>query len=321
MGGSVLAQAPGTPTPAAPTPPVPPTPSSTLATPAPPAAPIPSLAAVLTRAGEYALAYESRFSLLVAEEDYYQRADRPPQAGNANQARTSNPSGSFDIGGRRARRLRSDYLLVKSDEGGWLPFRDVFEVDGRKVRDREDRMVKLLLSPSPSALDRARRLMDESTRYNLGRVVRTINIPTLAVLLVQPNLRARFVFTRDGETMVAGRSAWALAFDERVRPTLVRTTTGADLPMSGRLWIDPATGTVLKTEMSVADSNVIATVAVEFREDTSLDLWVPAEMTEYYKATSSSDEIRCTATYKNYRKFSVSTDEEIEKPPTKKPPG
>ena len=35
----------------------------------------------------------------------------------------------------------------------------------------------------------------------------------------------------------------------------------------------------------------------------------------------SSDEIRCTATYKNYRKFSVSTDEEIEKPPTKKPPG
>ena len=44
-------------------------------------------------------------------------------------------------------------------------------------------------------------------------------------------------------------------------------------------------------------------------------------MTEDHKATMSSDEIRCTATYKNYRKFSVSTDEEIEKPPTKKPPG
>ena len=84
----------------------------------------------------------------------------------------------------------------------------------------------------------------------------------------------------------------------------------------------PATGTVLKTEMSVADTSVIATVAVEFREDTSLDLWVPAEMTEYYKATMSADEIRCTATYSNYRKFSVSTDEEIQKPPTgKKPPG
>ena len=211
---------------------------------------------------------------------------------------------------------------MKSDEGGWLPFRDVFEVDGRKVRDREDRMVKLLLAPSPSALDKARRLMDESTRYNLGRVIRTINIPTLAVLLVQPDLRARFVFTRDGETVVAGRTAWALAFEERVRPTLVRTTGGADLPMSGRSVDRSRNGHGdLKTEMSVADSGVIATVAVEFREDTSLDLWVPAEMTEHYKATMSSDEIRCTATYKNYRKFSVSTDEEIEKPPTKKPPG
>ena len=182
-------------------------------------------------------------------------------------------------------------------------------------------MVKLLLAPSPSALDRARRLMDESTRYNLGRVVRTINIPTLAVLLVQPNLRGRLAFTYDGEIQVAGRAAWAVAFEERVRPTLVRTPNGADLPMSGRLWIDPATGTVLKTEMSVADSSVIATVAVEFREDTSLGLWVPAEMTEFYKATMSSDEIRCTATYKNYRKFSVSTGEEIEKPPARKPPG
>ena len=162
--------------------------------------------------------YESRFSLLVAEEDYYQRADRPLQAGNPNQARTPNPSGGFDIGSKRARRLRSDYLLVRNEEGGWLPFRDVFEVDGRKVRDREDRMAKLLLAPSPSALEQARRLMDESTRYNLGRWRAPINIPTQPVLLVQPNLRARFVFTHDGEAQVAGRTAWALAFEERVRP-------------------------------------------------------------------------------------------------------
>jgi hypothetical protein len=182
-------------------------------------------------------------------------------------------------------------------------------------------MVKLLLAPNPSALERARRLMDESTRYNLGRVVRTINIPTLAVLLAQPNLRARFVFTHNGGAQVAGRVAWALAFEERVRPTLVTTTGGADLPMSGTLWVDPLTGTVLKTSMSVADTNVIATVAVEFREETAIDLWVPAEMTEYYKATMSADEIRCTATYQNYRKFSVSTDEAIDKPPAKKPPG
>ena len=105
-------------------------------------------------------------------------------------------------------------------------------------------MVNLLREPSPAAFEDARRLMDETTRYSLGRVTRTINIPALAVQLVQPNLRARFVFTRDGEKAVAGRTAWAMAFEERLRPTLVQTTGGADLPMSGRLWIDLATGTV-----------------------------------------------------------------------------
>jgi hypothetical protein len=154
----------------------------------------------------------------------------------------------------------------------------------------------------------------------LGRIVRTINIPTLAVLLVQPALRPRFAFTPAVETQVAGRTAWAVGFEERLRPTLVRTIEGADLPMSGTLWVEPVTGIVLKTSMSVADTRVLATVAVEFREDPVLDLWVPGEMTEYYKATTSSDEIRCTATYRNYRKFSVATDEEIEKPPPEMSP-
>lgn len=278
----------------------------------------PTLPGVLARAGDYALEYEKRFSLLVAEEDYLQRAERPLSAGSPSVAR--NPGGGFNIGSERTRRLRSDYLLVKSDEGGWLPFRDVFEVDGRKLRDREDRMVKLLLAPSASALEQAQRIMAESTRYNLGRITRTINIPTLAVLLVQPGLRPRFVFTESGEEQVAGRSAWVLAFEERLRPTLVRTTSGGDLPMTGKLWIDPVSGTVLKTQMSVADTAVVATVTVDYREDAALAMWVPAEMTEYYKATMSADEIRCTATYRNYRKFSVSATEEIEKPP-KKPGG
>jgi hypothetical protein len=31
--------------------------------------------------------------------------------------------------------------------------------------------------------------MAESTRYNLGRITRTINIPTLGVILLKPGLR------------------------------------------------------------------------------------------------------------------------------------
>jgi hypothetical protein len=44
-------------------------------------------------------------------------------------------------------------------------------------------------------------------------------------------------------------------------------------------------------------------------------------MREHYRASTGSEEIRCTASYSNYRKFSVSTDELIEKPPAPKKPG
>ena len=95
--------------------------------------------------------YEQRFSMLVAEEDYYQRSERPMEAGNPSRTRGPVAGNCWPSGNDRARRLRSDYRLVRSDEGGWLPFRDVFEVDGRRLRDREDRMVRLLLHPSLSS--------------------------------------------------------------------------------------------------------------------------------------------------------------------------
>jgi hypothetical protein len=44
-------------------------------------------------------------------------------------------------------------------------------------------------------------------------------------------------------------------------------------------------------------------------------------MREHCRASTGSEEIRCTASYSNYRKFSVSTDELIEKPPAPKKPG
>jgi hypothetical protein len=42
---------------------------------------------------------------------------------------------------------------------------------------------------------------------------------------------------------------------------------------------------------------------------------VPAQMEEYYKAASSADEIVATATYSKVRRFQVSTDEKLAKPP------
>jgi hypothetical protein len=81
----------------------------------------PDLDLALARLFAYADAYERQYSMLVAEEDYRQSA----------------PKGGL--------RLRSDLLLVRpTPVEEWVSFRDVFEVDGRPVRDREERLRRLL---------------------------------------------------------------------------------------------------------------------------------------------------------------------------------
>jgi hypothetical protein len=287
-----------------------------------PAAQEPRLADVLARAEQYVTQYERRFSVLVAEEHYVQEIRRPDTlpVGGGNLTR-ANPGGGFMPGGgggvTQRRTLRSDYLLVQLDMGaGWMPFRDVFDVDGKHVRDREDRLVELFVAPhTDAAFDQADRIMADSTRYNIGAVTRTINIPTLALLFLHPDIRPRFQFSHQGVEAVAGRDAWVLDYRETRRPTLIRTTNGRDLALTGRVWIDPATGVVLKTHLTAADPVVRATVTVTFREDADLDLWVPAQMDEHYKAARDMNDIHGLATYTNYRKFQVSTDEAVRKPP------
>ncbi len=86
--------------------------------------------------------------------------------------------------------------------------------------------------------------MADSTRYNVGSVTRTVNIPTLALMFLHPDIRPRFTFTHEGDETVAGRAAWVIEYHERERPTLIKTTRGRDLAVTGKLWVEPATGIV-----------------------------------------------------------------------------
>ena len=274
-----------------------------------------SLNELVARATAYVSTYESAFSLLVSEETYVQEVWRPTQAGG-NLSRT-NPGGGMQGGAATKRQvLRSDYLLVQLGPGaGWMPFRDVFEVNSAKVKDREDRLVKLFVSEDASRFDQADRIMAESTRYNLGTVTRTINIPTLTMMFLHQKVRERFRFEASGEETIEGRQVHRINFKEVAKPTLMKTTRGADLALDGQLWIEPETGVVVRTFMNASDRTVRANVKVTFRRDETLAIWVPAQMEEFYQAAQSTDEIRATATYTNVRRFTVSTDEKLKKPP------
>jgi hypothetical protein len=251
--------------------------------------------ALLPRAAAYVRQFERDLGSVVAEELYHQDI-RPAGAGG----------GVRQAGGTV---LRSDFLLVQVEGQGWLPFRDVFERDGKPLRDREDRLAALFLSNSRGAFDQARKIMAESARYNIGNVDRTVNLPTLPLLFLLPESRDRFVFT-DGkpDPISPGR---VLQFKETGSPTFVSTTGNRDLPVYGRFWIDEENGTVLRTEVHMVDTALEGHVFVTYEIDPGTGLRVPARMEERYRRQKDSNEVRGVATYSRFRKFQVSTSEEV----------
>jgi hypothetical protein len=266
---------------------------------------------VLSTAMRYAMSYEQRFALLAAEETSVQEIQRPPNPGD-NLSR-NNPGGGMRAGGAiNIQTIKSDYLLVQlgGDGEGFMPFRDAYEAKGRKLRERDDRLLKLFTGNDKQRFEKAVKYSEDAAKHNLGNVARTINIPLLAMMFLHPRVNERFEFTDGGEETINGRILRKALYREVARPTLIKTTRGRDLALTGQLWIDPFTGTVVKTELNAADPIVRCQVTVTFRRDEALDLWVPEKMEEYYKAYSAVDDILATATYTNFRRILKSDIEE-----------
>jgi hypothetical protein len=196
---------------------------------------------------------------------------------------------------------------------GWVTFRDVLSVNKRPVRDREERLLKLLQSPEASALAQARRIAQESARFNLGRITRTMNVPDMALDYLQPRHGARIRFETLRDDTIDGQPVVVLRFTESSGPGLVRDLRGADVLGRGRVWAEPGSGAIVRTELLVEDRVSKGTSTVEFRIDPRLGIRVPIKMTERYSMTGET--IDAVARYTDFRRFAVSTDEKLTKPP------
>ena len=174
----------------------------------------PPIETLLERVSTYIAGFEKTLTGIVAEERYTQRLFK--RVVIAGHTRTNqNPT--------TTRTLASDFLLVRTDDAvGWLPFRDVFAVDEEPVRDRDDRLTKLLIEPSAAASAQARRIMEEGARYNIGRVLRTINVPTIGLRLFAADFRNRCEFRKDRDEAIDGVATTCIRFQEKTRPTLIR---------------------------------------------------------------------------------------------------
>jgi hypothetical protein len=257
----------------------------------------PAMGDLLERAGRYVTGYEGSFAVLAMDEEYVQWLERPLNPGS-NISRT-NPGGGMIAPRHDSRQIiKADYVLVQAGPGrGWLPFRDVLSLNGSEISYPEDRLVRLFRSGNPDAVDLATEVDTKSRKHDLGNVTRTINIPMLGMMLLHPSVRERFKFKHEGDESLQGRYVERVSYRETVKPTLIKTTRGRDLALTGRMWIEPTTGVVIKTEMIAADPVVRAQVTVTFRRDGELALWVPDRMEEYYKAAVALDDIFSVSTF------------------------
>ncbi|HYN01685.1 MAG TPA: hypothetical protein VE359_04510, partial [Vicinamibacteria bacterium] len=273
----------------------------------------PSLVELLTSAGEYVLSYEDAFRVVVAEEVYVQR-------------RRASPNGPV----QDTRRLSSDVVFVRAPGTAlpWWLLRDVYEVDGRALRDRQARLEKLLVGGAADGLERARAIADEGARFNLGVGFRNFNVPTLVLAFLHPAVQPRFSFERKATATIEGRSFVEIAFRELAAPTVIRgPDSQPDVLAAGRVWIhDGRDGTVGRTELVLElpgdGAMTRALLTTEYRPYRPLALWVPAEMrdrlqTELVGARGRSGSVEVVeglAAYSGFRQAGVTMQEEFRVP-------
>jgi hypothetical protein len=252
---------------------------------------VPDVMVLLDRAISYATDYGAAFRPVVAEEDYEQ----------AEWIRGAP---------RRWRHLRSDFVMLRAaGRDRWLGFRDVREVDGHAVKNRDVRLKRLLTGPREG-----RRLRDEAARYNIGEVRRNVNVPTLALRFLESETWERSQWEVRGEEEVQGVLTVRLAFEEKIRPTLVQSLSlRSDVPAHGTFWVDPDDGTVVQSRLVLEEeAGAEGDITVTYRYDGHLSMWLPAEMDEVYSPDLGRrpfDATRCRAVYSHYVSAEVQTRE------------
>jgi hypothetical protein len=246
----------------------------------------PRLDELMRRVGAYVTRFVSGFSNVVAEEDY-------------NQAFKSGP-------GRR--RLKSDFLLVgyPGDATLVMTFRDVREVDGKTVADKEERITELFLRPFDSAVTRARDIHRAGLRYNLPNA--RLGDPLAVLVYLQPAYQKQFRFSRAGLDRKLGKD---------VREINMIQVGARGVPIQARAWVSEASGEVVKTELTDGFGPRATVTTTTFTPDAALGLWVPAQMRDV--APLGFDEFTGTASYTNVRRFQVRTESQVGETPPANP--
>jgi hypothetical protein len=247
-----------------------------------------STRSLVASAAKYVANYQEEFKFLLADEDYVQRL--------------------YTSDGRltQARRLKGElFMTFIPGDGEWIAVHDFKEVDGKPVPDRED--VRALLQKG-DVRGTAASIAATNARFNIGRLGRNFNEPTLPLLLLHSKRVQNIDFDRDRVVTQDGRTRVTLRFKESDRQSLVRNAITTDpIYAKGLLTIDALTGRVERTEFEIDVNQTRSRLVTEYEQDEKLKLWVPVRFHERYDDARERERqvIQCEARYTNYRRFEV----------------
>ena len=247
------------------------------------------------RLSEYLTAYEPKLSQLIADELMIQQNVR------------GNRSAGGGIGPPEFRTIRAEVAFIAlPGDVGWMGFRRVTKVGSTVVEDGLGPLTTGLTAGTQDDYARARAMLAESARFNLGSP-RTINLPNLPLELLHPRHASRFSVRIAGKEHIRGKNTTKLVFVENVAPTIIRAFDGSQMrsiisafiePASGRLW----RADVITRDPAQGDFAFDHVVSVEFQNNQKLEMLVPVLMHEEFFAGANRRGWG-DATYSNYRRF------------------
>ena len=257
--------------------------------PAPPQAPPDTSPRAMAAAGtRYVADYAAKMMFIVGDEIYTQQ--------------------TFDsIDHRTGSRLMKGelFLTFLQADHTWVAVHDVAEVDGEPVPDRQSLQMVISRGALTSVVADVVR---HNAHFNIGRIERTFNEPTLALLVLDQSRVSNFNFTRKQVETRDGITLVTLAFTERDRPTIVSSKSGGPVFAKGELLMEAGTGLVRATHIMFKDGGVTADLTTTYQLDPRLELWLPLTFTERYEGEPEGLKEIDTglAQYSNFKRYETS---------------
>jgi len=223
----------------------------------------PALAAVLSAAAAYVVHYSEHLQAVGADELFTQ----------------------MDTSGQLQHivRLNADAAFVGLGDGHFGSFRDVYAIDTKPLHERVPRLLRLFEQPpaqAGGAVHYARQFTEESAVRYLHTDLHMLDAALAPLELLRADYQPHMAFKLDSTKTSNGVTVAVVRFSENNTPSLLRTPDG--LALTGRFWIEAASGGVTETEMVASDRTSLLRSVVIYSFDKSLEIWLPKELSQRF---------------------------------------